>query len=82
MSGDTAPGERRLIEGNVIVGNMRDHNRLLPGEELMPRDIAVEIRERILTEIPEEEFTQYQGWFAYKHDYEKDLKPGDPLLMK
>ena len=67
---------------NVIVGNMRDHNRLLPGEELMPREIAVEIRERILTEIPEEEFTQYQGWFAYKHDYEKDLKPGDPLLMK
>ena len=67
---------------NVIIGNMRDHNRLLPGEELMPREIAVEIRERILTEIPEEEFTQYQGWFAYKHDYEKDLKPGDPLLMK
>lgn len=65
-----------------IIGNMRDHNRLLPGEELMPREIAVEIRERILTEIPEEEFTQYQGWFAYKHDYEKDLKPGDPLLMK
>lgn len=67
---------------NIIVGNMRDHNRLLPGEELMTREIAVEIRERILTEIPEEEFTQYQGWFAYKHDYEKDLKPGDPLLMK
>ena len=67
---------------NVIVGNMRDHNRLLPGEELMPREIAVEIRERILTEIPEEEFTQYQGWFAYKHDYEKDLKRGEPLLMK
>lgn len=65
-----------------IIGNMRDHNRLLPGEELMPREIAVEIRKRILTEIPEEEFTQYQGWFAYKHDYEKDLKPGDPLLMK
>ena len=65
-----------------IIGNMRDHNRLLPGEELMPREIAVEIRDRILTEIPEEEFTQYQGWFAYKHDYEKDLKPGDPLLMK
>lgn len=65
-----------------IIGNMRDHNRLLPGEELIPREIAVEIRERILTEIPEEEFTQYQGWFAYKHDYEKDLKPSDPLLMK
>ena len=67
---------------NVIIGNMRDHNRLLPGEELMPREIAEEIRERILTEIPEEEFMQYQGWFAYKHDYEKYLKPGDPLLMK
>ncbi len=65
-----------------IIGNMRDRNRLLPGEERMPTEIAVEIRERILTEIPEEEFTQYQGWFAYKHDYEKDLKPGDPLLMK
>lgn len=65
-----------------IIGNMRDHNRLLPGEELMPREIAAEIRDRILAEIPEEEFTQYQGWFAYKHDYEKDLKPGDPLLMK
>ena len=65
-----------------IIGNMRDRNRLLPGEERMPREIAVEIRDRILSEIPEEEFTQYQGWFAYKHDYEKDLKPGDPLLMK
>ena len=65
-----------------IIGNMRDRNRLLPGEERMPTEIAAEIRERILTEIPEEEFTQYQGWFAYKHDYEKDLKPGDPLLMK
>lgn len=65
-----------------IIGNMRDRNRLLPGEERMPTGIAEEIRERILTEIPEEEFTQYQGWFAYKHDYEKDLKPGDPLLMK
>ena len=67
---------------NVIVGNMRDHNRLLPGEELMPREIAVEIRERILTEIPEEEFTQYQGWFGYNHVYTEELKPGDPLLMK
>ena len=65
-----------------IIGNMRDRNRLLPGEERMPTEIAEEIRERILAEIPEEEFMQYQGWFAYKHDYEKDLKPGDPLLMK
>ncbi len=67
---------------NIIVGNMRDHKRLLPGEELMLRETAVEIREHILTEISKEVFTQYPGWFAYKHDYEKDLKPGDPLLMK
>lgn len=66
----------------AIAGNMLARKRLLPGEELMHMETAFEIRDRILAEIPEEEFTQYQGSFAYKHDYEKDLKPGDPLLMK
>ena len=66
----------------AIAGNMLAKKRLLPGEELMHMETAFEIRDRILVEIPEEEFTQYQGSFAYKHDYEKDLKPGDPLLMK
>ena len=66
----------------AIAGNMLAKKRLLPGEELMHMETAFEIRDRILVEIPEGEFTQYQGSFAYKHDYEKDLKPGDPLLMK
>ena len=66
----------------AIAGNMLARKRLLPGEELMHMETAFEIRDRILAEIPEEEFMQYQGSFAYKHDYEKDLKPGDPLLMK
>ena len=66
----------------AIAGNMLSRKRLLPGEELMHMETAFEIRDRILAEIPEEEFMQYQGSFAYKHDYEKDLKPGDPLLMK
>ncbi len=66
----------------AIAGNMLAGKRLLPGEELMHMETAFEIRDRILVEIPEEEFMQYQGSFAYKHDYEKDLKPGDPLLMK
>ena len=66
----------------AIAGNMLDRKRLLPGEKLMHMETAFDIRDRILAEIPEEEFMQYQGSFAYKHDYEKDLKPGDPLLMK
>ncbi|MCS1416790.1 MAG: hypothetical protein M2R46_04542 [Verrucomicrobia subdivision 3 bacterium] len=67
-----------------IVGNMTNNYRLLPGEEPIPEEMAEEIRERILNEIPEEEFTKQPGLgiFAYNSDYRKELEPGDPLLIK
>ncbi len=64
---------------DAIKGNMEDEKRLLPGEEPMPAEIAKAIRERILTEIPPEDFT---GSFAYHAEYLKEVNPGDPLLMK
>ena len=67
-----------------IIGNMRDARRLLPSEELMSEEMAIEIRERLLNEIPKEEFTKQPGLgsFAYSAEYKKEIEPGDPLLMR
>ena len=69
---------------DAIMGNMLAENRLLPDETQMPGDLALEIRERILNEIPKEEFTKQPGFgtFAYNAEYNKEIEPGDPLLMR
>ncbi|MCS1417516.1 MAG: hypothetical protein M2R46_05271 [Verrucomicrobia subdivision 3 bacterium] len=73
-----------IYYSGIVAHLMETHRNLLPGEEPIPEEMAEEIRERILNEIPEEEFTKQPGLgtFAYNEDYKKELEPGDPLLMR
>ena len=50
---------------------------------LMSMEKATEIRDRLLNEIPAEGFLEMpETGFAYSEEYEYELKPGDPFLIR
>ena len=50
---------------------------------LMSMEKATEIRDRLLNEIPAAGFLEMgKDGFAYSEEYEYELKPGDPYLIR
>ena len=54
-----------------------------PGQPWIYEEQAKVIRDRLINEIPAEGFLKMgEGEFGYVHKYERELKPGDSLLIK
>ena len=78
---DITWGEEAESRKRIIIGTLFDH--LHPGQPWMSQQQARAIRERLLNEIPAEGFSKMpEVPFAYVDRYERELKPGDPLLIK
>lgn len=53
------------------------------GVQGMSREQAIAIRDRLINEIPAEGFLEMPDWgLVYTTEYDSELKPGDPLLIK
>ena len=71
---DITWGEEAETLKRCIIGRLMDQ---------MEKSEAVAIRERLLDEIPAEGFLKMgRGGFISRDRYIKELKPGDPLLIK
>ena len=78
---DITWGEEAESLKRCILGALRD--RIQPDQPWMTKEQALAIQERLLNEIPVEGFLEMgEGEFSYVHRYERELKPGDPLLVK
>ena len=74
--GEQAEQEKDGIIGALMVDDNEDHPR-------MPEELAMRIQERLLNEIPSEGFLEMGNEvFAYSQTYQRELKAGDPLLIK
>lgn len=76
---DRADKLKELILGSITAPPVRreDDSRLMSMEK------AMAIRDRLLNEIPAEGFLEMpETGFAYSEEYEYELKPGDPLLIR
>ncbi len=76
---DRADKLKELILGAITAPPVRreDDSRLMSMEK------ATEIRDRLLNEIPAEGFLEMpETGFAYSEEYEYELKPGDPFLIR
>ena len=52
-------------------------------QAVMSMEKATEIRDRLLDEIPADGFLEMpETGFAYSEEYELELKPGDPYLVR
>ena len=82
-SGGTLADEAESLRESIL-GELTDP--IMPREDdsrLMSMEKATEIRDRLLNEIPAAGFLEgVKGVFAYNEEYEYELKPGDPLLIK
>ena len=68
------------LKDTIIGALLMDHRTRQP---LMSKEQAARIQERLLNEIPAEGFLEMgKDGFAYNSTYERELKPGDPLLIK
>ncbi len=68
------------LKGTIIGALLMDHRTRQP---LMSKELATKIQERLLNEIPAEGFLKMGNEvFAYNSTYERELKDGDPLLIK
>ncbi len=78
---DITCGEEAESLKRCIVGALRE--RTQPDQPWMEIEQARAIQERLLDEISSEGFLEMpKVAFAYNQKYEKELKPGDPLLIK
>ncbi len=75
----TKEEDLRIYEDGIVGHLTATRRNQLPGEDPISEEVAEEIRDRILAEIPPEDFT---GSFAYNADFLKEVRPGDPLLLK
>ena len=76
---DRADKLKELILGAITAPPVRreDDSRLMSMEK------ATEIRDRLLNEIPAEGFLEMpETGSAYSEEYEYELKPGDPFLIR
>lgn len=74
--GEEAESQKRCIIGALC-------KKIQPDQPWMTDEQALAIRERLLNEIPGEGFWEMPKIaFASVQRYEKELKPGDPLLIK
>lgn len=78
---DITWGEQAEREKDGIIGALlMDHRTRQP---LMSKELATKIQERLLNEIPAEGFLEMGNEvFAYSQTYQRELKDGDPLLIK
>ena len=68
------------LKDTIIGALLMDHRTRQP---LMSKEQATRIQERLLNEIPAEGFLEMgKDGFAYNSTYERELQPGDPLLIK
>ena len=68
------------LKGTIIGALLIDHRTRQP---LMLEELATRIQERLLGEIPAEGFLKMsEVSFAYVDRYEKELKPGNPILIR
>ena len=81
---DVTWGDRAEDLRKSILGSLRSPP--MPGEDdnrLMSMEKATEIRDRLLNEIPAAGFLEKgHKSLCYVQEYEDELKPGDPLLIK
>ncbi len=78
---DITWAERAESRKQIIIGNLCSH--VQTDQPWMSQEQAREIRERLINEIPAEGFLEMgDAVFAYVHRYERELQPGDPLLIK
>ena len=78
---DITWGERTEREKEYILGSLMRH--VQPGQPWLSREQAIRIQERLLNEIPGEGFLEMSKEnLCYVHRYKRELKPGDPLLIK
>lgn len=78
---DITWGEEAESLKRCIIGALREH--VQPDQPWMTREQALAIQERLLNEIPAAGFIEMgNAVFAYNQKYERELKPGDPLLIK
>ena len=78
---DITWGEEAERRKDSIIGSLlRD---VQPDQSWLSREQAMRIQERLLNEIPAEGFLEMGNEvFAYNSTYERELKAGDPLLIK
>ena len=81
---DITWGEEAESQEGYIIGTLRNGKQ--PGQRGQPwihEEQALAIRERLLDEIPAEGFLKMgRAIFAYDSGYKRELKQGDPLLIK
>ena len=77
---DVTWGEETEMLKECLLGPLGD---LQIGEERIPEEQALAIRERLINEIPAAGFLEMgKKGLRYVQKYEFELKPGDPLLIK
>ena len=78
---DITWGEQAEREKEYILGSLL--RRVQPDQSWLSREQATKIRDRLLNEIPAEGFLEMgKDGFAYNSTYERELKAGDPLLIR
>ena len=78
---DITWGEQAEHKKDAIIGSLLRH--VQPDQSWLSREQAMRIRERLLNEIPAEGFLEMgKENLCYVSRYERELKPGDPLLIK
>ena len=78
---DITWGEEAERRKDSIIGSLL--RNVQPDKSWLSREQATKIRERLLNEIPAEGFLKMGNEvFAYNSTYERELKDGDPLLIK
>jgi hypothetical protein len=91
IDGKTTWGDQAKSYHDAIVG-LLVRSKYWPNKELLDADVARAFRDRLINEIPSENFVKMQpiihlpngdiGAFAYHDSAEKALKPGDKLLIR
>ena len=73
--------EQAEQEKEYILGSLLRH--VQPDQSWLSRDQAAKIQERLLNEIPAEGFLEMgKENLCYVSSYKRELKAGDPLLIK
>ena len=78
--GEEAEGLKKSIFSELVWPHFFDPEW---DESWIPEEQAIALVDRLVNEIPEEGFLEMEGGdLIYYGKYEKELKPGDPLLIK
>ena len=78
---DITWGEEAERRKDSIIGSLL--RNVQPDQSWLLREQAMKIRDRLLNEIPAEGFLEMgKEVFSYSQKYKRELKPGDPLLIK